>query len=253
MTWYVGPWAQRDDGPPPSAVTRFDPLALTFLGPRGAWWWFAAAGVSLALAFAMLSGPGGGLMGFLVLATMAVGFGLFGADGVRRSRRPAVVVGPGGVWFGPDELSTSAAVLRWQELDVLVFFTAVHDGPRTGSSNRRSSRSGPALGARRVAPPRLPPETQQGVEQLGRFVDQAPHVGAALRAESEQAVMLPHRYVRSSALQSREQLTAAVNGWAPHVRVTMGDRVDFRGRSLMLPALRDAYDGVRDSLRRPPA
>lgn len=247
VTWYVGPWAQRDRGPAPVEVTRSDPSALTFLNPRASLPVLVVVGVALVAVFALLVDEG--LGGVLAFGFVAVVVGLLGADRLLRSRRPAVVVGPGGAWFGPEDRSTSANVVAWADVSELVLFTAVHDGPKVDSDS--SVRSGTALGARRPAPPPLPPDVEQDWEQFMRFVGQAPHTAAALQANLHQAALLPHRFVRTSALRRREELAAAVQRWAPHVRVTLGDRVDFRIRHPLLPVARDAVDGIRDSLRRP--
>ncbi|MDU0314887.1 hypothetical protein RKE38_14400 [Phycicoccus sp. M110.8] len=247
VTWYVGPWAERDRGPAPVEVTGSDPSSLTFLNPRGSLPGLIVGGVAFVAAFALLVDRQ--FAAFMVLGLMALVFGLLGLDRLLRSRRPAVVVGPRGVWFGPERSSTAAHVVAWADVSEFVLFTAVHDGPKV--DNHSSVRSGIALGARRLAPPALPPEVQQDWEQLMRFVGQAPHTAAALQANLQQAALLPHRYVRTSALGRREELATAVQRWAPHVRVTLGDRVDFRVRHPMLPVARDAIDGIRDSLRRP--
>ena len=247
VTWYVGPWAARDRGPAPVEVTGSDPSSLTFLNPRGYLPGLIVGGVAFVAAFALLVDRQ-----FARLHGARPHGPRLRAPGSRPApEESAAGRGRGAPWRvvrprGELDGRTRRCLGRRQRARP---FTAVHDGPKV--DNHSSVRSGIALGARRLAPPPLPPDVQQDWEQLMRFVGQAPHTAAALQANLQQAALLPHRFVRTSALGRREELATAVQRWAPHVRVALGDRVDFRVRHPMLPVARDAIDGIRDSLRRP--
>lgn len=233
-----------DRRPAPADAARGDTLALVFKHPvRPAVPW-AVGGALLVILTAVELSVGTGLragppllLGAVITTGMAVIRGVL-------ATRPAVVVGPGGVWFCRSA-GRPAELLPWTQVSELVIFRAT-DG--TGP-DRRSRTTGAALGARRSPAAILPTEVVDGFAQLDALLQHIPHTQELLRRTVSAPFNLPHRFVRSTAWVRREELARAVARWAPEVSVVLGPPVDFRTPGLLGPALHDGLHGARNRLR----
>ena len=204
-------WMRVRDLTPPESITRggqvngvggpvVDVLVLmvvSVLGAVGAVW-----------ALAHLSIPG-----FVIMGIFAVVPGYMGWVRFQQSSAPAVSVGAGGVWLAGTDRRAGQAI-PWSDVEEPVFFTVVERRVNVTRVDRHR-----ALGVRLRAPRPIPADERAQLEQLAGHL---PDIGERIMESVAAWEAMPYRQIGVAGRLERSNLTKAVAGFAPSVRVADG-------------------------------